>query len=245
MKRSSPLIASFALALLFPSVAALASPEMRPSPVSKILIPNGFDDNDNVEIVLQGYYRNTCSKVGPTSYTVDYETKIITITANSYMYDTLFCAQVITPFLQVVKVGVMPEGEYSVRLSHDTTLTQAVTIKHRTTESPDDYLYAPVEEVRLDVDGATGRQSLLIKGTFPLLLHGCWIIREIRVGRDPADVIVVQPISEIIDNPECRGRTDRSFKIVQPMMEPFYGEGLLHIRVLNGNSINRFINIPR
>ena len=130
-----------------------------------------------------------------------------------------------------------------MRLAHDGTLSKTATVKRRTTESPDDYLYAPVDEARVDVDGASGRQSLLVKGVFPYLLHGCWIVREVRVTRDPVDVLVVQPISEIVDTPECVGHTEHTFKIMTPMTDPFFGEGLLHVRVLNGNSLNRFIKI--
>jgi hypothetical protein len=71
------------------------------------------------------------------------------------------------------------------------------------------------------------------------------VIREVRVVRDPVDVLVVQPIAEVVTTDVCDSQAaDRSFDYTVGLQEPFQGEGLLHVRTIHGSSLNRFLNIP-
>ncbi len=51
-------------ACLAASAAAHGAPRSVPklvvAPVDNVFVPAGFDDNDNVEVVLQGYFANSC-----------------------------------------------------------------------------------------------------------------------------------------------------------------------------------------
>jgi hypothetical protein len=217
------------------------------SPIHKIYVPMGFDDNDNVEIVLHGEFPSTCYQVGDAKASVDAEKKLITVTATSLRYPGRICLQSITPFIQSVKVGVIEQGAYDVvyKAADGSTLKTNLDITKRKTESPDEFLYATVDNAYLDVNAASGKQALKLQGHFPMFFVGCMVMKEVRVLSNPSDVLVVQPIAEIVeDESVCASQpSDRSYEYTSGLQEPFSGEGLLHVRTLNGNSLNRLIDL--
>lgn len=228
--------------------AALAGTETDPveieSPITNIFIPQGFDDNDNVEVILHGDFPNTCHQVGRTEAVVDPLSKTVTVTATAYKYPGKFCIQSITPFIQTVKLGLLGEGDYSVVLQKDKAVKSELNVARRKTESPDDFLYATVENAYIDVNFETGKQALKLQGHFPMFFIGCMVMKEVRAVYAPSDVLVVQPIAEIVNTDVCNTQpSDRSFEYTSGLQAPFKGEGLLHVRTLNGTSLNRYINI--
>jgi hypothetical protein len=216
-----------------------------PAEIEKIFIPQGFDDNDNVEVVLHGNFPNTCYQVGNTEAKVDAETRTVTVTATSFKYPGTFCIQSITPWIQSVKLGLIPEGDYQVVYGKDPTVRSSLEVTRRKTESPDDYLYATVENAYVDVNAETGKQALKLQGHFPYFFIGCMVLKDVRVLKNQSDVMVVQPIAEIVEDEDvCATQPDdRGFEYTSGLAEPFKGEGLLHVRTLHGNSLNRYINI--
>jgi hypothetical protein len=216
-----------------------------PAEIEKIFIPQGFDDNDNVEVVLHGNFPNTCYQVGSTEAKVDPVSRTVTVSATSLKYPGTFCIQSITPYIQTVKLGLIPEGDYQVIYSKDQQVRSSLQVTRRKTESPDDYLYATVENAYIDVNSESGKQALKMQGHFPFFFIGCMVLKDVRVLKSPTDVLVVQPIAEIVeDEAVCASQPDdRSFEYTSGLAEPFKGEGLLHVRTLNGNSLNRFIDI--
>ncbi len=216
------------------------------SPIEKIFIPEGFDDNDNIEVVLHGNFPNTCYTVGRASATVDNENHEIVVKATAYKYPGKLCLQSITPFIQTVTLGLLNEGNYTVRMADKQNLQKEMLVSKRKTESADDYLYATVENAGLQIDADSGKQAVKLSGHFPYFFVGCMVLRDVKVKTAPSDVLVVQPIAEIVDNEECQNQpADRSFEYTAGLTEAFRGEGLLHVRTLDGNSINRYINVDR
>jgi hypothetical protein len=214
------------------------------SPITKIFIPQGFDDNDNAEVILHGEFSSTCYQVGRTEAAVDPATKTVTVSATAFKYPGKFCIQSITPFIQTIKLGLVDEGDYTVVLKQDKAVKSQLNVVRRKTESPDDFLYATVENAYIDVNFETGKQALKLQGHFPFFFVGCMVMKDVQVSLSPTDVLVVQPIAEIVDNETCNNQSsDRSFEYTAGLQAPFKGEGLLHVRTLNGNSLNRFIDI--
>lgn len=236
-------ICSFAL------VSGLAAgagndPEEITAPVERIFIPLGFDDNDNVEVVIHGNFPDTCHTVGRAEAKVDIESRRILVSATSYRYPGKICLQTITPFIQTVSLGLIPSGGYEVVYAGDEQVQRSLSVAKRKTESADDYLYASVENAIVEVNPETGKQTLQLSGHFPHFFVGCMVMSDVRSQLAPSDVLVVQPIAEIVDNDACAEQpADRSFSVSVGLKEPFSGEGLLHVRTLNGNSINRFLDI--
>lgn len=232
--------------LIFATVAqAKRGPLVVDAPIEKIFIPDGFDDNDNVEVVLHGEFPSSCYNIGNATATVDAVSKKVKVQASALYYPDAICIQTITPFIHPVKLGLVPEGEFKVEMQDDPEVTRTLRVKERTTESPDDFLYAPVDSATIDIDFQTGKQSLVLKGRFPFMFIGCMVMQEVEVLRSPSDTLVVLPKAEIVDGEACEQQVeDRSYTYRQGLSEPFYGEGLLHVRTLHSSSINQLIDIP-
>lgn len=220
-----------------------AAPREIFAPVEKVFVAKGFDDNDNVQISLYGNFSDTCYRVGPVSHSVDHQTRTIKIRARAYDYSSreLTCLDVLTPFLLNVSVGILRQGEYTIKLE-GLNLTQNIFILQSTTDSPDEYLYAPVTHTKIVSLGA-GKQKAIFSGEFPRLLSGCMKLKETKFEITSDNVLVIQPIAEVIDDDKlCVGvplefQGDVSF-------ESFKDVGLLHVRVSNGNSQTQLINTP-
>lgn len=222
-----------------------SNPVVVDAPVDTIFVPSGFDDNDNVEVVLHGTFPDGCYYVGDATAEVDEVNRRITVAATSLIYPEEYCMQSLKPFIQTVALGHLTEGSYEVVYAKNPEVKHDLEVARRKTESPDDYLFATVEKAFIDVNRETGKQALKLQGHFPYYFVGCMVIREVRVIKDPVDVLVVQPIAEIVNTDVCASQpADHAFEYTVGLQEPFQGEGLLHVRTLNGTSVNHFINIP-
>lgn len=231
------LLATVVFASSFPVRAEVGSPTDVPAPVSKILRLNLFDDNDNVEVILAGFFPDSCHKVGGVGVAVDQERKSIKLSPRALKYHHASCLQMRTPFEQVVNLGVLRAGTYSVQLDTG-SLTASFSVSGSRVTAPDDYLYAPVANAFIDRNGAR-ENELVLKGTFPRLHAGCMVMEEVRVIYD-ADVVIVQPIAKIKDAADC-ARDTYKFDLRTRLTRPIEDYSLLHVRVMNGNSINNLL----
>jgi hypothetical protein len=236
------------VSLLFLSTNSFADSSQDPTlvsaPVEKVFIPLGFDTNDNVEVVVHGHFPSTCYKVGPSTATVDAVAKTVTIQSQAYEYPGLVCAQVRVPFVADISLGLVKEGEYRVQVTGFPDLvTDPLVIGAATTANPDDYLYAPVEQSSIEKNSA-GEDFLKIEGMYPYMFVGCMNIKEVRVRMAPGQVIVVQPIAEILEDRFCSPLASKKFSIQTPIDFPLtFSEYLIHVRTLSGTSVNRFIEL--
>ena len=230
-----------------PAAMAAGSPLLVPSPVQKVFVPEGFDDNDNVQVVLHGHFPNACYKTGPVEAKVDQDAKTITIDPQAYYYQG-FCAMVVIPFIKQVNLGVVKAGTYTLRLKDRQDIAPTtLTISPAKTTAPDDFLYAPVETSDL-VKDEQGRSVLRVEGTWPYTLTGCMTMKEVKAKQTAGQVLVVQPIADMVESgPACdEQRHSHRFRIDTPVnTNSFTTEKdlLLHVRVLNGNSFNRLVNL--
>jgi hypothetical protein len=202
------------------------------SPIEKVFAPNGFDNNDHVQVIVSGTYPNACYKVARTGFSIDPNTRQIKVWASSYEYsqNQPFCAQMRVPFTQVVDIGLLKEGQYEIHVM-EPSAKQAIQIHKATVESPDEALYAPVTSV------VAKTQSVVLSGEFPRLLTGCMKITHIGTDVDPGDVLVLRPEAEIFPEEECLG-VETKFSVEAGLPYPINRETLIHTRVTNGSSLN-------
>lgn len=230
---------------LFSSTAMAASepPALVPSPVEKVFVAQGFDDNDDVELVVHGHFPNTCYKVGPISAEFNAATGLVEISAQSYFYQG-GCAQVIVNFTQTVKVGLLPQGTYDLKVNGAGGLATApLVITQALTSTPDDHLYAPVREASVNLQD-DGTYAVSIKGEYPFMFVGCMVLTEVRTYMSPGNTLVVLPIAELIDDARCEAQQfSHSFAATKSVGVLAPGEYMLHVRVVEGVSLNRFFEI--
>ena len=222
------------------STAVFAAPTLITAPVTDLYIPTGFDDNDNSEIVVAGVFPSACYKTGPSEISIHRETSEIHIAVNAYEYEGI-CAEVLTPFLQTIKLGFLKAGDYTVHITHS-NLTDRMSIGTSVTSIPDDYLYAPVENAVMEL--SAGSQKLILEGTFPYTFVGCAIMSEIKVIQSKKDLLEVLPIMELVDDGRCL-RENNEFSIAYNLKDKLEGKILIHVRVLNGQSYSRLVTMER
>ncbi len=228
------------------SGAALASnePDLVTAPVEKVFIPQGFDNNDNVEVVVHGHFPNSCYRVGPITAKFDEERNQIEVDAQAYFYKNQpICMQVLMSFTQSVKVGLVKSGSHKVVVKNrPMAITPRLDILEALTPDADDYLYAPVAQVLVSAQQGAG-ETLTIEGTYPYTFTGCMVVTDVRTRLSSNDVLVVQPIAKFTEGEECEGQAqNRKFSIKKDMTSILPSEDyLIHVRTLNGNSLNSFI----
>jgi hypothetical protein len=145
-----------------------------------------------------------------------------------------------------VNVGLQKEGKYAVivRNEYGVLAEKKLTVKEATTDSPDDFVYAPVDSIVMErPDGVSPRIGLY--GTYPLMLKGCMVIREIRHQVTEGDVVVIQPITAIATGKECDDQKlsrefYKSIVLNEVPLQPAR-EYLIHVRVLGNerHSLNK------
>jgi hypothetical protein len=223
-----------------------SAPVLVKAPVEKIFVPLGFDTNDDVEVFFRGHFPNSCYKVGPSKATFDEAKKTITLEASAYYYKGVLCAQMLVPFDGSVKVGMVPEGEYSVVVDGDTQVTEGIlNIKVAKTADPDDYLYAPVENISItNPTNESTELGVKVEGNYPFMFIGCMVLRDVKMSVSPGNVVVIQPIAELVDGPECLAQADnKKFSFTKALgFAPKKEEYLLHARSTSGSSINRVVD---
>ena len=220
------------LSMMSLSAFAAGTEEVPLSVNHLFVVENGFDSNDNVEVIIAGFLPDTCHKLGHTSAVVDRSSKKISIEATAYVEKGRSCLQVRTPFLESIPVGLLEAGRYHVELSDGSALAAYMQVDQSYTPSQDNELYAPVKSLQLSYD----KSKLLLKGDYPYVLDGCMRVREVKTYVS-GQILVVLPIVEFVrDDSLCENKAEREFTI-EVDIDPSLGfESLAYIRTASGRS---------
>jgi hypothetical protein len=208
-------------------------------------LPSGFDDNDNVQLVVSGYLPNTCYKAGVATAQVDQKEKKIYIQNTAYIYGGSWCAPVTVPYMHTVNLGFVPAGRYQILIqdqqnkSHDQGF---LNVAVSTTAAADDYLYAPVQDVFVESPDhsqpPTSHPTLVIRGMFE---SDCMHLQEVKVNYRSPNIIEIFPIASM-DEKDCHAVSTPFESHVKLQGVPS-GSTLIYVRSLNGQAISKVINL--
>jgi hypothetical protein len=211
-------------------------PVLVPKMPERVFTPHGFDSNDNVQVVLDDELASTCYKAGPIETVVDRTKKIIYVRNHNYLYTGCFCAEVTVPYFRAIDLGILGAGAYRVVAEGEDGKAEAkgvMKITLATTAAPDDYLYAPVTEITLR-PARNGEPPLLsLRGT---ITKSCMRFKEVRPIYSEGNVIEVLPIMEM--EGRCEPVSSPFSKTI-PLTNAPSGRTLVHVRLLNGQSVNQ------
>jgi hypothetical protein len=235
-----PMKANFVRGMLVVGGLALAStgfaiPEIVQGTFSEAYVPEGFDSNDNTQVVTEGIYPNGCYRPATPVVKVDEAAKTVTVDAQAFYYDTM-CPQVLVPYHQTLNLGVLGAGRYQILNKSDMNNLGQLSVRVATNSTPDDFPYAPVDQAYFEkVDQY---HQLKLQGTFR---NSCMTLVDVQIDRQPK-VIVVQPIAEM-----DQSRTDckegefpfTETKVIENLAK---GRYLLHVRALNAEAINHLVD---
>ena len=206
-------------------------------PVEHIYSPAGFDSNDNTEVAVTGYLPNLCYKA-PKS-TVSVKDGKISITMKAMKNDNAmgFCALIKVPYVEYVQIGALDKGKYVIAANGTVQSQQLskVTIAEASSNSIDDAVYANVEQVV--VDDANSR-IVQLKGYNP---SDCFELKEIVVRDNGSDTYSILPRMKQVRS-HCPMKMIPFTYEVEIPQSLAANKVLLHVRVMDGRSVNAFFN---
>ena len=234
---SGVLASVVAVAGLAFSGAAFADSTLVAVDAARVFVPVGFDDNDNTQVVLDGYLPSGCYRLGRPEVAVDPQTRQIKVQAMARYFDVT-CIEARIPYNIVVDVGMLPAGEFTVVTNGD-SMRENLRITESTTAGPDDHDYAPVDSVRIREVAGTDRVVAVIDGRFT---NSCMSFDEVKVI-DNGTTLAVLPIIKIDADAICNDIILPYRKVVNLPANMAPGRHLLHVRSLNGHALNHVFSV--
>lgn len=226
-------VAAVAVVAMMPiSNVALADSELVPVDATKVFVPVGFDDNDNSQVVLDGYLPSGCYRLAQPEKILDPATREIKVQAMARFFD-IPCIEARVPYTVVVDLGILPAGEFTI-VSNKDQLRETLQIAEASNAGPDDFTYAPVDAVRVrEVPGAN-RLVAVIDGRFT---NTCMNFQEVKVI-DNGSTLAVLPIIKMEEGVACADVILPYRRVVNLPANMAPGRHLLHVRSLNGHAVN-------
>ncbi len=202
--------------------------EKNPILDGKLFVPQGFDTNDPAEVVISGKLPDLCHR--NPSFEIERVGSIFNIYLYAYYVPLERCRKISVPYMEKVSLGVLPAGNYQVRLMDFRTPISTELLKIEVAPSllQDNFNYGNVMGIRTL---ANSRQIELI-GTNPV---NCMKFENVET-RIQGNVVVVLPHFKIVGR--CK-EVPTTFSIVYNLpVIPRHKDTLLHVRVMDGRSYN-------
>lgn len=218
------------------SILPISNPIEYPIPVSKIYAPYGFDDNDNVQVVVEGTFPNTCHRLGGTH--VQIVGKHISITQRAFVLPDITCIKKIVPFYNVIDLGKLKSGNYivfsvlrdsNVFCTHEEMVNTRLSVEEAPTTDVDSHPYANVETVTIN------ETNVVLEGS---LYDSCVRLNRTIIDLQE-DVIVILPITSRDDSNFCLGVVSPFRLNLNLSAFGIKGRYLIHIRSDEGASYNQ------
>ncbi len=208
----------------------------------RLYVPVGYDDNDEIVAVVEGYLENTCDQLRGAKVT-HVGTEFL-IEPQREAHGTK-CDPLQVPF--TLDVVLNPDdsvaaGTYSVRVEgRSKPLVEPLVIKAATEERPDEFSYAPVDDADVGLLSG-GRMRAVIQGRFQ---NTCVAIDEMKIGTLNGKTYELRPTTKWLKTDSrggpCANKEVR-FTAKVDFDEPTPGRYLLHVRSQSGRSVNRIFS---
>jgi hypothetical protein len=226
------------------------APIKEPLQVKNIFIPEvGYDDNDNIEFVIDGVLKNACYQLGSSSIKISGRNIFIEIEAtrdgNTYcdMADELLpdAVRAPIPFYKTLELGVLKAGSYNIVYSNqEVAISRTFAVEVASSPRQDSLSYAPVDNAWMSSLVNIGETAVLnLSG---MLTSSCMHLREKPLLTYLDDVIVVQPLVKVDLTSKCLMYL-RPFAMKVEIPNLNKGRYLIHVRSMNGQSVNKVFSV--
>jgi hypothetical protein len=199
-----------------------------------VFAANGFDDNDRVTIVLDGYLKDNCHKLANAEVKFDQATGTFLVTQYAMKYEGL-CLPFTVPFFNEVDLGILPEGDFVIATYG---ATKNLNVKEAPNSGQDEFMYAPVESVIVEHNVSKTRYFAEIRGRFT---NTCMKWKEVQLI-DSGDSKELLPKVELEERADCKEATIPFSWIVDLPLDDA-GRYLLHVRSMNGKAVNHMYSV--
>ena len=243
-------LAVLTVALIAGSASAWSEPEEILLVPQLVYLPQGFDNNDSIEIYIEGHLPSTCYKVGPIRATpeVDANGKRIIIENVSYQYPSFgtepLCLPSLVEYDKKVRIGLLKEeGVYEILFKNDNgqlVKKGELPVGVATSRLPDEYLYAPVKE--LSLEKTSQGFDLVMKGAFYSTCMEIKSVDRVFPPQNASRVIDVLPRVRQNTSVPCK-QERRPFEERISFQTDLTGRFLIHVRSMNGNALFKSIDL--
>jgi hypothetical protein len=199
---------------------------------SYVFAPIGFDDNDEVSVVIDGYLPSGCYRLMRPEVKIDPLTRQITVVPTARYFDVP-CIDALIPYWQEVRLGRLAQGDYKISVA-PSGLQERLDIAEAQNAGPDDYLYAAIDTAQVDRQDGSNTSVIKIAGRFT---NSCMVMDEVRVI-DTGKTINVLPIMHMEDLNDCQPVETEFRRMIELPATVSEGRHLLHVRSLNGVAVN-------
>lgn len=201
-------------------------------PVDNIFAPNGYNSNDNVEVVVSGFFPNLCYRDLEIIPEVDGNQVKIKVQAKHDAGPGIGCADVIVPFIENVKIGILDQGDYDIVANNDKKV--GLSIEEFSDDAIDDEFIANVESIEKNLDN----RIVKLKGHNP---SDCYVFDRFEVVDNGVDVYSVKPIMKKVREfcPMKMVPFELNYEVPQGLMSDRI---LIHVRSMYGQSVNSLFN---
>lgn len=210
------------------------------APLDHLFIPSGFDNNDNVEVVVTGKFPNPCYSRNEIS--VDVKNDIVHIEVTARMeddQDRRRCEDLKVPFSETVRIGSLQAGDYKIIVNKGSQyeLKGALDVAVSSSSSVDDHIYAQVDYIELGFTGGLTGDAVLIGSS----ISPCLALDRVEYLSNKEDTLSVLPIMKKISNscPEARKRLQIPLKFNPSALAN--NKLMLFVRSVDGKSVHTFV----
>lgn len=216
-------------------------------PLEKVFVARiGFDDNDNVQGVVEGTLPNACYTLGTTEFTLARGSNDIVITQKAIHDESGICAdetnlpaalKQVIPFWAEVNFGVLPTGSYRASYSSQAGIAaRDFSVGPAPTASVDSQRYAIITNAFAPDTNGTSQAEIEFRITGYLTSSCAEISQNSRVEKID-DVYVFLPQVTMTED-ICMPSNKPFYKIVR-VPTPAAGSYLLHVRSQAGQARNK------
>ncbi len=212
--------------------ASAGTPVEKLVPVNNIFSPEGFDSNDNVEVIIEGQLPNLCHRSPMKKVVITDKTVDIKITALHYHDSNPYCPEMVVPFLEKVDLGILDKGNYDITVNGKSVYKKKGEIKvnESISDAVDESVYARVEYVEKSV----GTRMVKLKGYNP---SDCFVLDKVEVLNNDKDVYSILPRMKQISEFCPMKMIPFEYEVELPNTLK-KDKVLLHVRAMDGKSIN-------
>ncbi len=215
-------------------------------PLVKAFIPRvGFDDNDNIQVVLNGYLPNRCFTVAEPAVIRTPNGDSIQVKQLATKQKEGICAnqaalppdmKVPVPFTTIASIGQLNPGQYNVQFDGMTGISaRHFVVARASLPSVDNMNYALVNNIFVPEQSKAGEPVVAILSGH--LNSSCTKLAGIPVPRKVDDVIVLLPQVKVSGGYCLQVLTPFTIKVNLGALSA--DRYLLHVRSMSGVSVNQ------
>jgi len=250
---NNKLFATLILSALALPVAATPNPSGADSTVEveisrAFIAARGFDDNDNVQAVIEGLLPNACYTTTQTEVERALDKGQIRLRQTAHRNERGACApggvlppdlQAPVPYVVEVNLGHLDRGEYT--LLYGAVGQRSFLVAEAPTSSTDDLRYATITNAFAD-DVVSENDSTFEVRITGQLNSSCAVLSDAKVILERDVVIVLLGIEKQDDY--CLPANKPFYKVLN-VRTPTPGRYLLHVRSLAGQAKNKLFTVGK